>query len=176
MDAHCDDVASLQARSAIMHIAEHVYLSNFFGAKNRAKLREAGITHILVCAQELPRAFASDSSLVYQQLPLADNPGQVIPLDEALAFIDSCAAANGRCLVHCAAGGSRSASVVIAWVMRARRVGYDDALKAVRERRWVEPNLGFETQLRAWQPPALSPTPHPEDGAAGTGAAPKADS
>jgi protein-tyrosine phosphatase len=154
-DASCNDVASLQARSEIAHIAEHVYLTNFFGAKNRAKLRANGITHVLVCARELPCAHASDPSLVYMSLPLADNPGETLPLDDALAFIDAAAATGGRCLAHCAAGGSRSASVVIAWLMRARRIGYDDALQVVRERRWVEPNLGFETQLRAWHP---SPT------------------
>mmetsp|Transcript_35879 Transcript_35879/g.115806 ORF Transcript_35879/g.115806 Transcript_35879/m.115806 type:complete len:286 (+) Transcript_35879:249-1106(+) len=35
--------------------------------------------------------------------------------------------------------------------MREQRLAYDEALSRVREVRFVEPNLGFEQQLRAWE-------------------------
>lgn len=150
-DAHCDDVASLRARSAIAHVCAHLHLSNYFAAKDRAKLTAAGITHILVCAQELPLAFSGDASLTYESLGLTDNPSSQLPLAAAMSFIDAARDAGGRVLCHCAAGGSRSASVVIAWVMREQQLTYDEALAFVREQRHVQPNAGFEEQLRAWE-------------------------
>ena len=131
----CHDLDALRARSAIARIADNVYLANFFAAKSRQKLAAVGITHILVCAQELPHVHRGDPSLTYEGLKLADNPGSELPLDQALAFIDAAHAAGGRVLCHCAAGGSRSAAVVIGWVMRERKLSYDDALKHVREQR-----------------------------------------
>ena len=149
--ADCNDLASLRARSEIARIADNVYLSNFFAAKCHAKLAAVGITHILVCAQELPHALANDERLTYDSLKLADNPGAQLPLAQALAFIASSHAAGGRVLCHCAAGGSRSAAVVIAWLMQERNLTYDEALAAVRKQRSVQPNMGFEAQLRAWE-------------------------
>lgn len=51
-------------------------------------------------------------------------------------------------LVHCAAGVSRSASFVIAYLMKKRDMLYPDALRYVKERRKViSPNSGFKKQL-----------------------------
>ena len=55
---HCDDLSSLRERSGIDHIAEHVHLANYFASKSRPKVAAAGITHILVAAQELPQSQA----------------------------------------------------------------------------------------------------------------------
>ena len=148
-DSNCNDLASLAARSEVAHIGGHVYLSNFFAAKSRRKLTEHGITHILNCTSELPCTFDSEQALSYMQLAIADNPSESLPVEAGLEFVAAAAQAGGRVLVHCAAGGSRSASIVLAWVMQTQHSSYDQALAKVREVRWVEPNLGFEQQLRA---------------------------
>ena len=106
-----------------MHIAGHVYLSNYFAAKSLAMVQGLGITHVLVCAAELPHelpmALARQlPTLVYTKLELADNTSSMLDLQAALAAIDAAAAAGGWILVHCAAGASRSASMVIAWAIR----------------------------------------------------------
>jgi protein-tyrosine phosphatase len=50
--------------------------------------------------------------------------------------------------VHCAAGVSRSASFVIAYLIKKKEMLYPDALKYVKERRRVIcPNGGFKKQL-----------------------------
>jgi len=102
-----------------VHIAGHVYLSNYFAAKSLAMVQGLGITHVLVCAAELPMALARQlPTLVYTKLELADNTSSMLDLQAALAAIDAAAAAGGWILVHCAAGASRSASMVIAWAIR----------------------------------------------------------
>lgn len=51
-------------------------------------------------------------------------------------------------LVHCQQGVSRSASIVIAFIMKKFRVKYPVALKFVQSKRdVVKPNEGFELSL-----------------------------
>ncbi|KAH8118938.1 phosphatases II [Phellopilus nigrolimitatus] len=55
-------------------------------------------------------------------------------------------------LVYCQQGISRSSSIVIAYLMREKEMGYDDALKVVRDKRpCTKPNVGFEKTLREWE-------------------------
>ncbi|XP_065314034.1 uncharacterized protein LOC135923291 [Gordionus sp. m RMFG-2023] len=59
---------------------------------------------------------------------------------------------NHNILVHCKMGISRSASVVIAYVMKSQRLSYDIALSLVRSKRpCVQPNPNFERQLLTYQ-------------------------
>jgi len=54
-------------------------------------------------------------------------------------------------LVHCLMGRSRSASIVIAYIMRKYRLKYPAAFSYVRAKRSVvQPNIGFVKQLELW--------------------------
>ena len=147
-------------RSDLQEIVPGLHITNFFGARNRAKLRAAGITHVVNCGAELDCCFAAEEAgLCYLHLPLADNPGQQLQphADGACDFIAAALDGNaggggggGRVLVHCAGGGSRSAAVLLAYlVLRASPgLGLDEALALARSKRpIVEPNVGFLEQL-----------------------------
>lgn len=57
---------------------------------------------------------------------------------------------NKNVIVHCAAGMSRSPSLVIAYLMIENRWCYEEAYNYVKRRRpIVEPNIGFVKQLKA---------------------------
>jgi hypothetical protein len=59
---------------------------------------------------------------------------------------------KGRALVHCAAGISRSATVLIAFLMKVTGCSRDDVLSLVcSRRRWASPNPGFMNQLTLWE-------------------------
>lgn len=74
-------------------------------------------------------------------------------LEDACDFLKSSLANNdGGVLVHCQKGISRSASVMIAFVMEEMDLDYDTALRFVRRgRSKVKPNAGFEKQLELWR-------------------------
>ena len=56
---------------------------------------------------------------------------------------------NRNILVHCAAGVSRSASFTIAYLMRKKGMGFEEAHKLVKEKRKIiRPNSYFVEQLR----------------------------
>ena len=55
----------------------------------------------------------------------------------------------GKVLVHCVMGRSRSASLVLAYLMMEQGLSVVAAIEHVRQRRCILPNHGFLRQLRA---------------------------
>ncbi|CAJ1441477.1 unnamed protein product [Effrenium voratum] len=85
-------------------------------------------------------------------MSLGDTADQDIlsVLEEALSFIQEAHEANveHHVLVNCAQGVSRSASVVIAYLMKHQRMSLRDAYFHVRERRSIaDPRKEFVDQL-----------------------------
>ncbi|RKP27251.1 protein-tyrosine phosphatase-like protein, partial [Syncephalis pseudoplumigaleata] len=67
-------------------------------------------------------------------------------------FIDECIEQGGRVLVHCMAGISRSATIVIAYLMRKHQWSVDVAMQTVRQSRpIIKPNAGFRRQLALYE-------------------------
>lgn len=55
-------------------------------------------------------------------------------------------------LVHCQAGISRSASIVISYLMERFSMSYDEARKYLKARRpQIDPNDGFVKQLKSYE-------------------------
>ena len=71
--------------------------------------------------------------------------------DETYKFIKEAKEQNGSILVHCKMGVSRSASCVIAYLMKEYKLNMHQALEKVREQRpIVDPNEGFLRQLEEY--------------------------
>ncbi|KAJ3701674.1 hypothetical protein LUZ61_005379 [Rhynchospora tenuis] len=147
----------------LSRVTDHVYLGSDSAARDRAALRRHGITHILNCVgSACPDYFRADGDLVYKTLWLHDSPGEDLAsiLYDAFDFLESALVASppngGRVLVHCVRGASRSAAVVVAYLMWRHALPFDAALRKVRAARPVaDPNLGFAAQLLRRQQRAL---------------------
>lgn len=119
------------------------------------ELEKMKITHVLSIGKEIvmnldkyPEKLKND--FIHKSYDIADSPHEdiITIIKEMKSFMDT-AREEGGCLVHCVAGISRSASVVIAYVMQLENMTFEEAEKFVRSKRpCVKPNDGFETQLR----------------------------
>lgn len=107
------------------------------------------------------RSTPTDKPFKYLYLPLTDNVDTRIEqcFDEALQFMRSALVCNTGVLVHCRMGVSRSATIVVAYLMKygmklaePSPVSFDIAYNRVRMvRPTVNPNLGFGQILRAYE-------------------------
>ena len=141
-------------RSEIQEVANGVCITNFFGAKNLPLLVANGITHVLICANELPEAFPH-SFQYFKLKAFTDNTGTDLlkQLDIALPWIDVVSQDGGRVLLHCATGSSRSGSILVAYLMHSLKCSLRDGLEVCRQvRPIVKPNPGFLEQLEKWSP------------------------
>lgn len=72
--------------------------------------------------------------------------------DNTFRYISRAKMEGSKVLVHCKMGISRSASVVIAYAMKAYNMEFDQAIRHVREKRnCIKPNKNFLTQLETYQ-------------------------
>ncbi|RIA97053.1 protein-tyrosine phosphatase-like protein [Glomus cerebriforme] len=92
--------------------------------------------------------------LSYLRIDIADDPSSNISkhFHECIGFIENAKSTNGRVYVHCQAGISRSATIVVAYLMNSQKISYKRALNLVKEKRpFVKPNHGFRKQLREFE-------------------------
>jgi len=88
------------------------------------------------------------------RIDIKDLPTQRLDttlLEAACDYIDEMRGSGKSVLVHCQQGVSRSASIVIAYLIRKNRWSYREAFAFVKGKRaCVQPNLGFAACLRSW--------------------------
>jgi hypothetical protein len=129
----------------MMRIIDGLYLGNREDARDLARLREQGITHVVNCTAELPNYH--DGSFEYLALGLGDpDPAFRDCLADACAFIDA-ARKEGAVLVHCFAAISRSPSTVLAYLCHHQKWTLEEAARHLSGVVWTDPDLLFIKQL-----------------------------
>ncbi|KAH9361767.1 dual specificity protein phosphatase 3-like [Haemaphysalis longicornis] len=139
---------------------DEVYPGIFVGdegaARNKDYLHGLGVTHVLNTAEgpqfgqvDTNQAFYASHSISYLGLRLVDIPQEDIAahFEKCANFIDDCLEHNGKVLVNCRMGMSRSATIAIAYLMIKKGMTVDDGLRTLRMNRAVRPNNGFLSQL-----------------------------
>jgi hypothetical protein len=129
-------------------IPGELYLGNYDQAKIKEDLKKMKITHILVCGAGLEEHFPKD--FVYKQFDLEDIEEEDIRrfFPSAIEFIE-----NGKTVfVHCHAGVSRSASIVIAYLMSKFNLEFLKAFEFLKEKReCIFPHPKFREDLKLFE-------------------------
>jgi len=130
-------------------IPQKLYLGSLFSAQNKELLMSHKITHIIMAAEPLLAKFPNDFK--YMKIPAQDEENFNIAqyFQESHSFIDEAFEEGGVVLVHCIAGQSRSASIVISFLMNSNNMSFSEAFQYVKDRReFINPNPGFKKQLQ----------------------------
>ncbi|CAF1608598.1 unnamed protein product [Rotaria sp. Silwood1] len=133
------------------HIIDGVYIGSQDSAFNIAALNECKITHILNVATGIKNAFPDQFK--YLNIELLDVPETNIykVFTRTNEFIQQAVTNNGRVLIHCNAGISRSASIALAYLLGIHRMKYEDAYQLLKTTRSnIKPNDGFVQQLKQY--------------------------
>merc|ERR1712110_366077 len=130
-------------------ITDRIYITDASQATNQEFLKNNQITAIITLSvHRLPTritALLKD----YKFVEIADNCKSNIQLyfNDCIDFINK-NIKNGKVLVHCDAGISRSATIVIAYLMKTNNWSWREACDFVQERRsCIAPNFSFIGQL-----------------------------
>ncbi|KAI0305178.1 protein-tyrosine phosphatase-like protein [Multifurca ochricompacta] len=132
-----------------------LYLGSISAVLDPSILKEHDIHH-LVQVIDVPWLPASEKDgFECYRLDILDVESQDLRphLEDAVEDIDSALRRGCNVLVHCQQQGvSRSAAIVIAYLIRKRGMTYDSAITFVRQRRpCIKPNSGFVRCLQEWE-------------------------
>lgn len=119
-------------------------------AMDRTQLLEKGITLVInAAAASGVTADGFECLALYLQDRPDEDMGSLFPL--VIQSIENAWARGGKVFVHCHQGVSRSATLVVAYLMWKQGRCFYDALQYVKARRSVvSPNPGFLVQLMWW--------------------------
>lgn len=137
-------------QNVISEILENkLYLTDMFAANDKALLTNRNIKGIIsLGGLDEQVHYINHDGIDHHWVYIDDDESEPISdhFDECINFIDS---TNGPVLVHCWAGISRSATIVVAYLMRKREMNYKEAIQFVQKRRsFICPNDGFLDQLK----------------------------
>jgi len=129
-----------------------ILISNGETVQNIAHLKSLGVTHVLNTAEQhvdvSPGAF-SLNKIQYYGFHVDDLPHANISrhFRRTTDFIQRAVETGGTVCVNCYMGLSRSATVVIAYLMMKQNMTCKQALDVISQGRKVRPNPGFLQQL-----------------------------
>ena len=135
--------------SDINQITDTIYLGNIESAFNIKKLKDLGIKKVLTVMSAFGNHYP-ENTFIHKSIEIDDDyESNIIQyFKECLLFIDG----YDKVFVHCAAGMSRSATIVIAYIMWKKKLFLSDAIKFVKDKRpIISPNLNFMKQLEIFQ-------------------------
>ncbi|XP_068677151.1 dual specificity protein phosphatase 19-like [Montipora foliosa] len=135
----------------VYKVQENLYISSQGGAKNLDELKKHNVTHILNVGSGIENAYPQE--FTYKTVEILDLPETKICQHFPTLFdFINLGRKNGAILVHCNAGVSRSATVLLGYLMSTRRSTLEESMKILKEARpCVKPNEGFLCQLQDYQ-------------------------
>lgn len=116
------------------HIVDGVYLGNAYNASNTNTINKYNIKSIVNVTCEIPNYY-ENAGIEYYNIEILDNNENNFTkyqFDNVMNFME-----NAKCniLVHCYMGSSRSATIIVLYLMRKYKYSLEDAIEFVRNKR-----------------------------------------
>lgn len=144
-------------KSVLVIIPEKLYISSHQFAENN--LQELKILNILRLGDpdDFEDYYVTYNDITYHNIILKDELSSILTiemLDEATDWIYN---TNGSVLVHCFAGISRSSAIILAYLMKYKKMSYDKAWKYLLQHhpssapnpKFVRDLLSYELYLKS---------------------------
>jgi protein-tyrosine phosphatase len=133
-------------------IKDFLFISGYKTASTLSDLQNLKITNIINCSGDLCENLEF-SGIHYLTLNIRDHVSEDIEciFYKCINYIDEAKEKNGRILIHCYKGVSRSVSVLISYLIYLYKWTYDKAFDFVQLKRPIaNPNIGFYLQLKTF--------------------------
>lgn len=133
------------------HVIDNIYIGNSLNASNYYELEDNNITHVVNVSEEISNYFPDD--IKYLRIPVSDTNDASLEqyFPDALKFIGNIDPFSGgeNVLIHCFMGSSRSATIVVLYLMRNHEMTFSEAYTYLKSRRpVVNMNITFADELR----------------------------
>ncbi|RIA96917.1 hypothetical protein C1645_687428, partial [Glomus cerebriforme] len=125
-----------------IQILPNLYLGSELNAANLHGAMLSGVPLVVPATSDF-------KPLKYKKIFWTHNQENLIAdFIPAFAFIDEARSAGRNILVHCQCGVSRSASLIISYVMKVNRMTLNQAYEFVKDRSpYISPNMSLVYQL-----------------------------
>jgi protein-tyrosine phosphatase len=136
----------------IQHITDNIYLGNISTAVSADKLQKDGITHIISIMNG--SYSMHPDKFKYKHIHINDDPWLSIDnyFDECIQFIEDCQKENGKVLIHCMCGISRSVTIIGAYLIKKNKLSFNEAITFLKNKKQtINPNDGFMNQLKKYE-------------------------
>ncbi|CAF0922519.1 unnamed protein product [Didymodactylos carnosus] len=142
------------SRGMSIVVENFLYLGSGKDANDIEQLLENKITHILNCTLEWAINPALPEHIKVKKIPLKDITEENISeqFDIVYDFLNEIKQQGGRVLIHCVVGRSRSASLVLSYLMKAEKMNLGEAYAYLLNcRNQIKPNDSFIKQLMFYE-------------------------
>jgi protein-tyrosine phosphatase len=135
-------------------VEPYLYLGTQEDSKDGSLLQRLNVKYILNVTADCPNHFAADPSFHYMKIPIRDtwNQNIAVHFSTTYDFIEEARRSGSAVLVHCMAGISRSATIVIAYLMCKHHASMNSMYNRLKEKRCtISPNLDFMGHLLQYE-------------------------
>ncbi|XP_062855945.1 protein phosphatase Slingshot homolog 3 [Trichomycterus rosablanca] len=132
-------------------ILDYLYLGSEWNAANFEELQKNNVSYILNVTMEIDNFFPESFTYMNVRVYDVESTDLLSHWNSTYVFINEARKRGQAVLVHCKMGVSRSASTVIAFLMKQQGWTFEEAYTHVREcRPIVQPNDSFLRQLQTY--------------------------
>lgn len=119
------------------HIIDNIYLGSAYNAASTKTLRSFDIKFIINATKEISNYYPDEFTYVRYKLHDNNKNSIIEYLNDAYEKILEYQKLPGNIFIHCFMGASRSASIVIYYLMKRKNMEFNTALEFIRNKRSI---------------------------------------